>query len=67
MTVTCPRRLDALVDHSRVTAARSLVTSAGGGPERSARVKIARAAEVSRPIETGASITWPCWSTARYT
>jgi hypothetical protein len=46
--------------------ARSVVTSAGTVPARSARVKNRRAAARSRRADSSTSMTWPCWSIARY-
>ena len=45
--------------------ARSVVTSTGIVPARSARMKKRRAAARSRLVDSRTSMTWPCWSTAR--
>jgi hypothetical protein len=63
-----PRVVDevAPAPHARVTGARSVVTSTGNGPHSGARLKNARAAVPSRRAQTRTSMTWPCWSVARY-
>jgi hypothetical protein len=50
------------------TAARSVTTSTGAVPAVAmARSKNSRAAALSRLAATYTSMTWPYWSTARYT
>jgi hypothetical protein len=56
---------DQPVQDPRIGRARSVVTSAGTVPARSARVKNRRAAARSRRADSSTSMTWPCWSTAR--
>jgi hypothetical protein len=46
--------------------ARSVLTPAGRGPCSRARVKNRRVAAKSRFCATTTSMTWPCWSIARY-
>src|SRR5207244_6809757 len=46
---------------------KPVTTSSGWLWAVSAAVKNRRAAATSRRADTYTSITWPCWSTARYT
>jgi hypothetical protein len=46
--------------------ARSVVTSTGTVPTRSARAKKRRAAARSRLGDSRTSMTWPCWPAARW-
>jgi hypothetical protein len=51
--------------HGLGAGARSVVTSAGTVPARSAQVKNRRAAVRSRRSDSSTSMTWPCWPIAR--
>ena len=63
-----PRRGDQFVEHAGIDGAASVTTSSGVTLSvRSARVKNRRAAAASRWTVSSTSMTWPCWSTARYT
>jgi hypothetical protein len=53
------RRGNQLVQDPRISGARSVRTSAGIVPARSARVKNRRAAAKSRRADSGTSMTWP--------
>jgi hypothetical protein len=44
-----------------------VTTSAGSPCAAEAAVKNVRATVMSRCLDTYTSMTWPCWSTARYT
>jgi hypothetical protein len=59
-------RGDQFIGHPRVNGARSVVTSAGTVPTRSARVKKRRTVARSCRADRKTSMTWSCWSMARY-
>jgi len=67
LTGVVERGRDQLVDHFARAAVRSVMISVGVRCALRGAVKNLRAEAISLCWETRMSMTWPCWSTARYT